>query len=120
MEKHEAKTAVEVKLKIGELTLLNHEQLDFSLKTLWQGTKIEKIEVTIQAVKARLKCRKCGFEWFPGKIVKSPSLSHLSNLSCVQCDGAVNLIMRCPKCDDDDADGLAGNECIIDEIILGT
>ena len=118
-EKHNARNVTEVKLEVGELTLLNNEQLNFAVKTLLKGTKAENCKITIQPVKAKLKCGKCGYEWFPGKVLQSPGLAHLESLSCVQCDGTINLIMVCPKCRCGNADIMSGKECIINEIVLG-
>ncbi|MGP3666925.1 MAG: hydrogenase maturation nickel metallochaperone HypA/HybF [Candidatus Bathyarchaeota archaeon] len=116
-EKNNASAVVEVKLKVGELTLINIDHLKFALTTLCKGSKAENMKITIQEVKATCKCKKCWYEYSPTKVTESPGLMHLSSLTCVQCDNTLVVTLTCPKCGGD-AELITGKECICDEIKL--
>lgn len=90
-EKHEAKSVDEVVLLVGELTLLNHEQLRFSYNVLVKGTILEGSKLTINPIEAEVMCSECGFH---GRPEYSDDLSlHLTPFFlCPRCGNPVKIL----------------------------
>lgn len=114
--KHSAKRVVEVNLEIGELTLLNPDQLSMAFDLLSKGTVAEGSKLNIEVVKARAKCTKCGFEWELKISSMSPSMSHMLALTCPACDFKVYARSTCPNCGSEDYDIVRGKELVIKSI----
>jgi len=93
-----------VKLRVGELTFLNPEQLKFAFEVLTQGTIAEGAELIIERVKPKVKCIKCSYE---GEIVYEGEEIHIP---------LAPLIIRCPKCGSYEVSLLAGRECTLSSI----
>lgn len=93
LKEAEAQEAVKVEsilIEIGELTFLGEEQIGFWMKTGFEKTVAEEAEIKFRKIKARFKCKKCGYE---GNIrVQEDPLYHMSlpSFSCPECDN-VNI-----------------------------
>ncbi len=60
-EKH-AKTITSVRVRIGELLLINPEQLQFCFEVVSKGTIAEGAELEIKVERANIRCLLCGKE----------------------------------------------------------
>lgn len=103
-EKHNAKCITEVNLEIGALTLLNIEQLTFSLKVLSEKTIVEGAKFKINYTPVKLKCLKCGYE----TIVKAEELNYEWPELIFQ--------FKCLKCGSKEVEAVEGKSCIIKDI----
>lgn len=85
---HGAGRVLSVQIEIGELSLLNPEQVEFWLTELARNTAAEGAKFTIQVSKARIRCSRCGYQG--AMPVEEDPLSHfaLPSLSCPQCGSA--------------------------------
>jgi len=77
-----------IHLAIGDLTLLNHDQIRFWIRELSGGTIAEGCNIEIERRDSTIRCNSCGFE---GKLqVKDDPIYHVFNPSftCPECDSA--------------------------------
>jgi hydrogenase nickel incorporation protein HypA/HybF len=84
-EKNNGKKVLSVQLEIGELTLLNIEQVTFWIHELFKGSIAEGAKVKVKMIKARIYCKDCGYT---GGIIsdqKDP-FRHLALQNCPQCN----------------------------------
>jgi hydrogenase nickel incorporation protein HypA/HybF len=84
-KKSSGKKVLSVQLEIGELTLLNGDQVGFWVKELFKGSAAEDAEVKIKTIKARILCKACGYK---GGIRsdQEDSFRHLTLQTCLQCN----------------------------------
>jgi hydrogenase nickel incorporation protein HypA/HybF len=104
-EKHNAKRVTEVNLEIGALTMLNSEQLTFSLKILSEKTIIEGAKFKINYIPVKLKCLNCGYE----TVIKADSLINSEWPELI-------LQLKCLRCQSRDVEVAEGKNCIIKDI----
>ncbi|BDZ70765.1 hydrogenase maturation nickel metallochaperone HypA [Methanobacterium petrolearium] len=99
-EKNDAQEIVEVTIEVGELTMLNPEQVKFLLGVLAEDTLLEGAEIIIEEVPVEIKCRNCEF-------------TGLANT-----DGSDHYlaIVLCPKCNERNVEILKGRECNVKTI----
>ncbi len=62
-EEKKAKKVTAVKVVMGELLLINPEQLNFWFKALTQNTIIDGAKLDIEFVKPKIVCTVCGKEY---------------------------------------------------------
>jgi hydrogenase nickel incorporation protein HypA/HybF len=62
-EKNKAKKVSKISLEMGELLLINPEQLEFCFKVLINGSVLKDVELDIEFVKPLVKCMACGREY---------------------------------------------------------
>ena len=62
-EKHKAKKVKSVHVVIGDLLMLNPEQLKFCFDVVTKGTIAENAKLEIEIVKPKIKCTLCGKEF---------------------------------------------------------
>lgn len=96
-EKNKAKKILEVHLRVGELTLLNIEQLKFAFQIASQETIASEAKLIIETEKVRIKCNECGFE------------GELNNLG-------EYYPLTCPKCSSFNVELLGGKSLVLKEI----
>jgi len=79
------KKVLSVQLEIGELTLLNVEQVTFWIHELFKGSVAEGAKVKVRTIKARIQCESCGYK---GGIRSDQegSFRHLALQTCPQCN----------------------------------
>ncbi len=100
-QEKKAKKIKSIELSVGQLTLLGEEQLKFWLKEMLNEKEIAKdIRIKINSVKAKIKCKKCGYE---GNL-RTDDQNHL------------HPVFLCPKCKDSDIDIKEGRDCVIKRI----
>ena len=77
-----------VEVEIGELTFLGIDQLEFWVKTGFEGTIAEKADIRFKHVKGLLHCNACDYEG-PLQVEEDP-LYHmrLPTFSCPQCQSS--------------------------------
>jgi len=98
-----ASKVLAVSMKVGELTHLNPEQLRFAFEALTEGTLAQGAELHIELVKAKVRCRQCGYE---GGL---PSTADAPLQPLV-------LLVQCPKCGGFDVEVAAGRECTLTSV----
>jgi hydrogenase nickel incorporation protein HypA/HybF len=82
-------------LKVGELSGVVPDSLEFSLEAVCSGTEMEKINYELIKIPFAVKCRVCN----------NDSYNELG-------------IVKCPVCGSKDTEVISGNELLVSEIIL--
>ncbi|MGB9837805.1 hydrogenase maturation nickel metallochaperone HypA [Methanothermobacter sp.] len=98
-EKNDAVEVLEVTVEIGQLTLLNPEQIIFMLEVLSEGTILEGANFNLEVVPAEIECE-CGYEG----VVEADELDHLAP------------VISCPECGGHEFQVRAGRECNVKNI----
>ena len=93
---------IEIKIKIGELTHLNPEQIDFWLKQFFHDTPAEDAKILIEKTPPLIYCKGCGYR---GTIK-------------VRDDFFIYpfIPLNCPKCGLNKIEIKGGNECLLEKI----
>jgi len=91
-KKYNAKEINKIILQIGELTFLGKEQLKFAFDILKEGTIMEKAELVIEDVKAKVKCNHCGYEGGVEYGLKDEFHIYFPILKCPNCGKNVEII----------------------------
>ena len=83
-EKNNGKKVLSIQLEIGELALLNVEQVTFWIHQLFKGSVAEGAKVRVKTIKACIRCESCGYK---GRISPDPKdpFQHLISYSCPKC-----------------------------------
>ncbi len=103
-EKNNGKKVLSIQLEIGELTLLNMEQVTFWIQELFKGSVAEGAKVKVKTIKARIKCGTCGYKGGAASNEKD-LFHHLVPFACPKCG---SLVIKIEK----------GQECILKKIQL--
>jgi hydrogenase nickel incorporation protein HypA/HybF len=102
VEGKKVKKVLSVQLEIGELALLNVEQVTFWIHELFKGSVAEGAKVKVKTIKARIKCVSCGYQG--GVISESGDIfRHFT-------------IFQCPKCRNFEVKIERGRECTLRKI----
>ncbi len=89
-------------LEIGELALLNVEQVTFWIREMFKGSVAEGAKVKVRTIKARIKCESCGYR---------------GGMNLDQRDPFRHAIpYSCPKCQSFQIDVEKGRECHLKKI----
>jgi len=83
-KKNNGKKVLSVQLEIGELALLNVEQVTFWIHELFKGTIAEGAKVKVKTIKARIRCESCGYKGGMKLDQKEP-FRHFIPYSCPKC-----------------------------------
>ena len=100
-ENNSAKKVLSVQLEIGELALLNVEQVKFWIDELFKGTVAEGAKVKVKKIKAEIECTECGYRGPTSDLKNTPN--HLTLLSCPTC-GSFQIEIK------------KGRECLLQRI----
>lgn len=104
LKKYDVKKVNSVTLKIGDLTQLGVEQMEFAYEILSQGNILSGSKLIIEAEPVVLKCKKCGYEGRAKTIDSGDYAGHqVSILSCPECGSEVDILEGqscCVKCMD--------------------
>jgi hydrogenase nickel incorporation protein HypA/HybF len=101
-EKNHGKKVLSVQLEIGELTLLNVEQIIFWVQELLKGSIAENANVKVKKIKVRVSCEDCGYRG-AGKLKQEDTFSH-------------SVLPHCPRCHSFQIKVEKGNECLLKRI----
>ena len=96
-----------VKLRIGELSLIDIDALKNAMEIYSIGTPLEGAELEFELVKSKFKCKDCNATWsfrdvYPDLEVNLPVLHLYPHL--------ISEILRCPKCNSSNVEILKGDE----------
>jgi len=96
-KENNGKKVVSILLEIGELTHLNGEQVSFWIKELFKDSVAEAAEVKVKTIKARIKCKGCGYK---GKIEsdQEDSFRYLISATCPRCNSFEIKIEKGREC----------------------
>lgn len=81
-----ANSVVKIRIEIGELTLINVEQIKFWIAELLKETIAEKAKVIIRVIKPKIICENCGY--------KMNTLSY----ACVRCGASRLKVLKGREC----------------------
>ena len=84
VKKEKGEKVLSVQLEIGELALLNVEQVTFWIDQLFKGTVAEGAKVKVRTIKARIQCESCGYKGGINLDQKDP-FRHFVPYSCPEC-----------------------------------
>jgi len=98
---HGATRVAAIHLQIGQMSMLNHDQLLFGIEIAARETMAENAAVTIEVLPIRILCKSCGAESVP-----KGEQSLYDVLSS----------MVCPKCSSREVEVVQGRECIVKDI----
>ncbi|OQX85526.1 MAG: hydrogenase maturation nickel metallochaperone HypA [Candidatus Latescibacteria bacterium 4484_7] len=84
-----------IHLKIGELSGVNRDSLEFAFEVLKKGTVAEEGKLEIERVPLRVRCKDCGADFSP-----------------------TDLIFRCESCGSSNLEIVSGREMEIDYILM--
>ncbi len=101
-EKNRGKKVKSVQLEIGELTLLNVEQVVFWVKELFKGSIAENAKVKVRKIKAKISCEECGY--------------HGRTQSDQEDTFNHTALSHCPRCHSFQIKVEKGGECILRRI----
>jgi hydrogenase nickel incorporation protein HypA/HybF len=96
-EKQDGKRVLSIQLDMGELTLLNMEQVTTWIHELFKGTMAEGAKVRVKTVKARIHCPSCGYHG-GGKMDPEDPLKYLVACPCPRCGSLAIHIEKGREC----------------------
>lgn len=99
-EKRDAINIERIKISIGEMLLLNSEQVVFWIEKSLEGTIGEDADIDVDNVFPEIQCG-CGYK---------------GGLNVEERSHGVLRKMRCPECGSRDFDVIKGRECRIDSV----
>ncbi len=82
----------EVRIEVGELTFLGHDQLKFAYKTLSQDTVLEGSDLDIKEIKSSIKCEECGYEGGVNYSDRASVHYQVPVISCPECDSKPSIV----------------------------
>lgn len=100
-DSHKATKISIIRLQIGPLSMLNHDQLIFGIEIASKGTILEGAEILIETLSIKTLCKDCGTETVLDE--QKPMYDLLTALIC-------------PKCGSKNVEIIQGRECIIRDI----
>jgi hydrogenase nickel incorporation protein HypA/HybF len=102
VERSKGKKVLSIQLEMGELTLLNLEQVTYWIQELFKGTIAEEARIKVKTIKVQLQCNSCGYKG--RNISKEKDIFHHS------------IPLICPKCGSLEINIEKGKECILRRI----
>lgn len=109
-EKEGLKEITKIKIKIGELQIIDTNTFEFALKKIIQPENaiLSKAKIELEKENAILKCKTCQHEWsFQNAIEKLDTHTH---------EEEPHRYITCTKCKSSDIEVLKGNRIWIDFI----
>jgi len=104
VEEEKATEVLEIKIKIGELTHLNPEQLTFWLREFFRQTPASRAKILIEKTPPIIQCKKCKYE---GKVRVKKEDTYLFYFLAP---------FTCPRCGSDEVEVISGRECLLERI----
>ena len=81
---NDGKKVLSIQLEIGELALLNVEQVTFWIHELFKESVAEGAKVKVKTIRARIQCESCGYKGGMDLDRQDP-LRHVILYSCPKC-----------------------------------
>lgn len=81
-----------VNLRVGEMTFLGHEQLEFAFDIMTKDTVLEGSKLIIETEEIEVLCNACGYRGGIEYAEKNESHFILPILHCPVCGGAVQVL----------------------------
>lgn len=104
LKKYDVKKVNSVTLKIGDLTQLGADQMEFAYGILTEGNILNGSKLIIEAEPVVLRCKKCGYEGAAQTMNQGDYSGHeVPILACPECGGEVDVLEGqscCVKCMD--------------------
>ena len=96
-EKNNGKKVLSIQMEIGELTLINVDQVFFWVRELFKGSIAEGAEIKAKRIKARIHCKTCGYK---GGILsgQEDSFRPLAFQTCPQCHSSQIKVTKGREC----------------------
>lgn len=101
-EQRQARRILEVRLAVGELTAVEHEQLRFCFAAIAKETPAEDAELQIESIQTLVLCPNCSYRGTPKYWDEAQAHYAIPTLVCPQCGRS--------------ADAVQGHECSIKAI----
>jgi hydrogenase nickel incorporation protein HypA/HybF len=98
--KNDAVEVLEVTIEIGNLTMLNPEQLKFLLDILIEDTIMKNAEIVIEEIHITIECKTCDYK---GTANTEGSDHYLT-------------VVTCPECNERNLEIVTGRECNVKNI----
>jgi hydrogenase nickel incorporation protein HypA/HybF len=98
---HGATRVAAIHLQVGQMSMLNHDQLLFGIEIAARETVAENAAVTIEVLPIKILCKSCGNESVPKE--QHSLYDVLSSLVC-------------PYCSSKEVEIVQGRECVIKDI----
>lgn len=98
---HKATRVTAIRLQIGQLSMLNHDQLIFGIEIASKDTILEGAEISIETLTIKTICENCRTETVTDE--QKPIYDLLAALVC-------------PKCGSKSVKIIQGRECLIKDI----
>jgi hydrogenase nickel incorporation protein HypA/HybF len=92
---------VKITLQIGQLSMLNQDQLIFGIEMASKDSILEGAKIHIEPLTTRIRCRQCSTE--SDVTQEGPLYEILSSLNCSNCNSK-------------DVEVIQGRECIVKDI----
>lgn len=87
-EKHPDKKIVEIRLAVGELSHIEHEQMRFCYQAITTETPLEGSTLEIEKIEAMVKCPHCSYRGRPKYWDGALSGIPVATLECPSCGKA--------------------------------
>lgn len=81
-EKNEALEVLEVTVEIGQMTMLNPEQLKFMLEVLSEDTLLDGAKFNMEVIPIEIECLSCGFK---GEADSEEVDHYMPIINCLEC-----------------------------------
>lgn len=88
---HEVDRVEEVRLAVGKLTFLGHEQLRFAFEILTKDTMLEGAKLEIEEEEVRVRCSACHYEGRIDYVEDDSFHFSIPILRCPSCGGKVEV-----------------------------
>jgi hydrogenase nickel incorporation protein HypA/HybF len=86
-----------IQLEIGELALLNVEQVTFWIHELFKGSVAEGAKVKVKTIKARIQCESCGYKGGI-RLNQQDPFRHFIPYSCPKCGSSQIKVEKGREC----------------------
>lgn len=90
--KRAIRKVLEVRLSIGELTLVEEEQLRFCLAAIAKETPMQDAALEIETVNAAVRCPYCSYQGPPKYWEGALSATFVATLQCPKCGQTTEVI----------------------------
>ena len=109
---HDKKRIKRLVLGFGELQSIDRDVFVFALENLLRENNIAVDSLEIKTIKARFKCRRCGYEWGLNDVDIDDTIREAIHF----LPETVHAFISCPSCNSIDYDVIKGRGLTIEKI----